>query len=48
MTGPDRTHALVACWMDDVIMSINLAKMTIDRKLRVGSGPRAFGQFLAP
>ncbi len=48
MIAPDQTHALVVCWMDDMLESIDLGKLTIDRKLPVGAGPRGFGQFLAP
>lgn len=42
------TKAYVACWMDDVLAEIDLNSLTIDRKIAVGAGPRAFGAFIAP
>jgi hypothetical protein len=38
----------VACWMDDVFVSIDIATLKAGAKLDVGTGPRAFGQFIAP
>lgn len=40
--------AYVACWMDDVLAEIDLKTLTVDKKIAVGAGPRAFGAFIAP
>lgn len=48
LIAPDQRHALVACWMDDVFVSIDIATLNVDARLNVGTGPRAFGQFIAP
>jgi YVTN family beta-propeller protein len=38
----------VACWMDDVLASIDVKTLAIAAKIPVAESPRAFGQFIAP
>src|SRR5262249_51708673 len=43
---PAGTYVYVACWFDNVLQRIDVAKLAVAGEAAVGDGPRAFGLFL--
>lgn len=41
-----RNTIYVACWFDNVLLTLDPEKLVVTGKIAVGDGPRAFGEFL--